>query len=256
VSLLGDGLRLAAGTVTAVPIGPPAVIDRRRAGVAMTLAPIAVIPVAAVAALVSWIGILLAVPVLVTGALTVGVLALGSRAIHLDGLADTADGLTASYNRDKALEIMTRGNTGPAGAATLVLVLLVQTAALATVLERPWAPFLVAGSVVISRGALMMACRRGVPAARPGGLGATVAGSVPPAVAAAGALIMLAGGFGVGQLAGLPWWQGPVAVLVAGLVVGALLRRCVNRLGGVTGDVLGACIEIALTGLLVVIAAG
>jgi adenosylcobinamide-GDP ribazoletransferase len=56
-------------------------------------------------------------------------------------------------------------------------------------------------------------------------------------------------------LAGLPWWRGPVVVLAAFAAAAVLLRRCVTRLGGVTGDVLGACVEVALTAALVVLAA-
>ncbi|RIJ77220.1 adenosylcobinamide-GDP ribazoletransferase [Nakamurella silvestris] len=247
---------MAVGTVTAVPIRPPALVDSRRAGVAMTLAPLAVLPLGICAGLLIWLGTAVAAPPLVLAALTIGLVALGSRAIHLDGLADTADGLTASYNRAKALEIMTRGNTGPAGAATLVLVLLVQTASLASIVDRPWAPVLVGTLVLISRGALAGACVRGIAAARPGGLGATVAGTVSRPVAAVVGVLLLAAGYGVAVLGEMPWWQGPLAVLVAGCAVAALLRRCVVRLGGVTGDVLGACVEVAFAGLLVVMSAG
>lgn len=249
-------MRLAVGTVTAVPVPPPVLVDRRRAGVAMSVASVAVLPLGVGVGLVVWFGGLLAVPALVTAALAVGVLALGSRAIHLDGLADTADGLTASYNREKALEIMTRGNTGPAGAAALVLVLVVQIASLATVVGRPWAGVVAGGLVMVSRGALLISCVRGVPAARPGGLGATVAGSVPRSTAAVVGLLLGALGCWLAALSGRPWWQGVVAVLVAGLVVSGLVLRCVRRLGGITGDVLGASVEVGLLGLLVVAAAG
>ena len=67
--------------------------------------------------------------------LTVVLWAFLTRGLHLDGLADTADGLAASYDRQRALDVMRRGDTGPAGAATLVLVLLLQAAALAQVLS-------------------------------------------------------------------------------------------------------------------------
>ena len=98
----------------------------------MIIAPLAALPIAAAAAVgrrASAAGP--ALPYLVTAALLIGVVALGSRGLHLDGLADTADGLAASYDRARALEIMRRGNTGPIGAATLVLVLIVQVAAAA-----------------------------------------------------------------------------------------------------------------------------
>ena len=130
-----NGLRMAVGTLTAIPVPPPGPPDRRTARAAMVLGPIAVAPVGLLAGLVGWAASLM-LPPLVAGVLVLGCFALGSRALHLDGLADTADGLTASYDRERALEVMRRGNSGPAGAATLVLVLLLQAAALAVVVAR------------------------------------------------------------------------------------------------------------------------
>lgn len=92
--------------------------------------------------------------------------------------------------------------------------------------------------------AISVACRRGVPSARPEGLGAMVASTVPtPVVLIATALVAGAGG---PVIAGRPW-LGPVAVVVALGGVLLLLRHCVRRLGGITGDVLGACAELATT---------
>jgi adenosylcobinamide-GDP ribazoletransferase len=119
---------------------------------------------------------------------------------------------------------------------------------------------------------LAVACVRGVPAARPEGLGATVAGAVgrvPAAVALVlvsvvftGALI-LAGVLDLRAAGGpielsdhlVPWWAAPLAVGVTCVVVIVLLRRCASRFGGVTGDVLGAVVEISLAASLVILVA-
>jgi adenosylcobinamide-GDP ribazoletransferase len=252
----GDPLRLALGTLTAVPVRPPARLDRPTAGRAMLLGPVAAVPLAVLVGTVCGLGSVLGVPPLVVAALAVGALALASRGLHLDGLADTADGLASSYDRDRALAVMRTGDVGPVGAATLVLVLLVQAASLQAVVARGgWTSAVTpAAAVVLSRAVLVLVCARGVPAARPEGLGATVAGSVGRAAGVV-ALLAIAS---VGALAlaavGSPWWSAPAALAAGVAASGVLLARCVQRLGGVTGDVMGACVETALTAALVVLA--
>ncbi|MEU4521631.1 adenosylcobinamide-GDP ribazoletransferase [Amycolatopsis sp. NPDC024027] len=238
---------MAVGTLTTVPVPAPRVIDRRVAGRAMLLAPLAALPLAVAAGVIVWAGSATGLPALATAALALGAVALGSRGLHLDGLADTADGLGASYDRAKALDVMRRGDSGPTGVATLVLVLLVQVGALTAA-----NPVTAAAGVLVGRCTLSMACARGVPTARPDGLGATVAGSVPRAAAVA--VGVAAAGLAV-LLPGLPWWRGPLAVSLAYAVAGALLWRCTKRLGGITGDVLGAGVEAAVAAALVALSA-
>ena len=57
-------------------------------------------------------------------------------------------------------------------------------------------------------------------------------------------------------LAGVSWWFGFVAVVVGFVVTAVLVLRCRRRFGGITGDVLGAGIELMLAALLVVFSAG
>jgi adenosylcobinamide-GDP ribazoletransferase len=242
------------GTFTALPVPAPSRVDRRVAGVAMALAPAAGVLLAVPAVLVVVVGDWLSVPALLPAVLAIGVLALATRGLHLDGLADTADGLAASYDRDRALAVMRRGDTGPAGIATLVLVLLAQVAALAAATQAGRGPLAVAVAVLASRAVVSMACARGVPGARPEGLGATVAGSVPIRVAAAVAVLVSASAAALGAVLNGQWWLGPAAVALAYLVAGAVLRRCVRRFGGVTGDVMGACVEAASAAALVAVA--
>jgi adenosylcobinamide-GDP ribazoletransferase len=245
-----DPLWLAMGTLTAVRGPAPSHVDRRVAGAAMTLAPLAGGLLAVPALGVVLLGGLLGAPALLVAAIAVAVVALGSRGLHLDGLADTADGLAASFDRTRALAVMRRGDTGPAGAATVVLVLLIQAAGLAGAIGRGhgWAAVVLA--VVTGRCVLSLACARGVPPARSEGLGATVAATVPGPVAVGVAVLAL----GFGAVLVTPWWLGPVAVLGGYLTAGLLLYRCVRRFGGVTGDVLGGCVEVAVLAVLVVLA--
>jgi adenosylcobinamide-GDP ribazoletransferase len=250
--MTANAVRLAVGTFTVIPVPPPTRLDRPTARLAMIIAPVATLPIGAAVAVAGVVGGLLALPSLVTAALAIGVSAVGSRGLHLDGLADTADGLSASYDRARSLEVMRRGNTGPIGAATLVLVLILQVAATASLLDRPWGALALGGLICLSRTSLLITCAAGVPAARTDGLGAAVAGVVPRPLTGAGVLLAAAAASGLLALTGSPWWLGAVAVLLASLTVLALVARCLRRFGGVTGDVLGAGIEVSLALLLVV----
>jgi adenosylcobinamide-GDP ribazoletransferase len=258
--VFGDGLRLSIGTLTALPVRPPSTVDRARARVAMLLAPAVALLPGAAAALVATVAIAVRLNPLVAAALVVGALALATRGLHLDGLADTADGLAASYDRARALDVMRRGNTGPAGVAMVVLVLVVQVAALAQALQKV-GPVAVPVAVVAGRLALPLLCARGVPAARSEGLGAAMAGSVPRMLAATVTVLTVLAGAGLTMRLGtspppaLALVFGALAVLASALVAALLARRAVRRLGGVTGDVLGACVEVGTAAALVVLAA-
>ncbi|GAB47864.1 adenosylcobinamide-GDP ribazoletransferase [Mobilicoccus pelagius] len=257
--LLVDGWRMAVGTLTAVPVRPPSRIDRRVAGAAMLLAPVAALPVAAVWIVCAVVASAALLP-LVLSVVAVAGMCLATRAMHLDGLADTADGLSASYDRDRALQVMKTGDVGPSGAAAIALVLLLQVTAgeaLFVLAPAALARVVVLGllAVCASRYSLALACMRGVPSARPGGLGATVAGSVSrPAAAGAGLFLAVVGALGLAA-AGGPWWGAPLIVLTPVVATALLVRRCVTRLGGITGDVLGAAVEISCACALTVAAA-
>ena len=180
----------------------------------------------------------------------IGALAAGSRAIHWDGLSDTADGLTASYDAERSLAVMKSGTSGPAGVIATVVVAGVQVAALAS-LFTSWRGAVLAGVLVCaSRVALTITCLRGVPAARPDGLGLPHAGTVTPFAAVVVWLMTAAVVTAVAGWVGFEGWRGLLAVVLAGLVVAFLVRRTMSRFGGVTGDVFGAAIELSLATLL------
>ena len=111
--------------------------------------------------------------------------ALYSRGMHLDGLADTADGLSAGYDAESSLRAMKASDTGPSGVAAVTLALLVEVVALGSLLPSGAGTGLACVAWLASRHTLALACRRGVPAAQPEGLGALVAGTVGRARSAA-----------------------------------------------------------------------
>lgn len=191
----------------------------------------------------------LGVPALVAGLLAVGFLGLATRGMHLDGLADTADGLGCYGPPERALAVMRDGGAGPFGVVALVVVLGVQAAALAAVPPTA-APVTLALAGAAGRAGFGWICRRGVPAARPGGLGATVAGSQPSWVPVAWWLALAGAGF---ALAGP---RGVLAVLLGAGLVALLSWHTARRFGGMTGDVLGAASELATTVALVALVSG
>ena len=249
--MFGDGIRLAVGTLTALPTRPPGHVNRSVAGRAMVVAPLAVLPLGLLVAFVCWAGRELQLEPLAVAAAAIGALALGSRALHLDGLADTADGLTASYDPERSLAVMKSGNTGPAGVAILLVVLLIQVTSLANILNRPYGPVLAGVLVCASRAALSLACMQGVPAARDDGLGVTYTQTVPRIITVALWVAVTAVVSAAFELSEIPWWHGLIGAALAATVVGLLLVRSVKRFGGVTGDTFGAAIELALATLLI-----
>jgi len=262
------GLRLSVTLLTVIPWRRPGedtatAPTRATAAAAMAWAPAVglLLGVIASAVLLAADHPLGAGPLTAAG-LAVGSLALLTRGLHLDGLADLADGLASGKPAPAALDIMRRSDIGPLGTVTLILTLLIQVAALsqAESAGHGRGPAALIAAVVTGRLALTWACRRGVPAARPDGLGALVAGSVRPAIPAAVTAVALAAAAGAVVISaaagGTLGWTLPLAVAAGLAAASAVRRHAVRRLGGITGDVLGALAEIAATVTLVVAAMG
>lgn len=191
---------------------------------------------------------------LLGAALAVAAIAAATGGLHLDGLADTADGLGSRRPAAKALEIMRRSDIGPMGVGALVLTLLIQVTAIAAIPQPPQAAAGLLLAEVTGRVSVVVATSS--PAARPGGFGALVANRTTAAeraltVAAAACAIAAAGLTADGPTLAL---RGLAATL-AGLLAGWLLQRTAQRrLGGITGDVFGAILAVSATAALVVAA--
>ncbi len=262
------GLRLALTTFTVLPVKSGRV-DRRAAAASMAWSPLvgAVLAAAAAGVLVGAREIYVQTTFFVTdyssllgAALAIMCLALLTRGLHLDGLADTVDGLASHKPAEQALAVMRDGSVGALGAAALFGCLLIDVLALGrSALTHHGTQSLVL-AVVTGRLAMLWSCTPGIPAARHDGLGALVAGSVPRTVAASWTAAVCVGAaiYGrfdteVGSNRGAV--RGVVAVFVALGVAWVVRRHVVRRLGGITGDVLGALCEIAMMTSLLVTAA-
>lgn len=255
---VADALRFAFGTLTALPVTVTR-WDRSAARGGMLCAPVVGAVVGLCAAAVGGLLLLLDASPLLAAVATAAVPAALTRGLHLDGLADTADGLGSAKPAEDALRIMKQSDIGPFGVLTLLFVLLAQVACLAALYADSWSHGAAAAAVsaVVARTAMTLACRDGVPPARPDGLGAAVAGAVPlrtAALTAAGTLVVAAA---AGALFGLsPALHFALAALLALATAELLLRHCRTRFGGITGDVFGALAETAATAVLVVLSLG
>jgi len=246
-----NALALAFGLLTAVPVRRLPRADPRSAGSAILLAPLTTLPILGLLVAASVLVAHARLPALVAAVLVVGGAASYNRAMHLDGLADTADGFSATGDTASRLAAMKASDVGPSGVAVLLLVLLLQISSVAVLLPTSAGTALAAVAWLTSRQSIAWCCRSGVPAANPRGLGAMVATSVPTIGLAVSVGTLLGLATVVSWIADAGWWTGPL-VAVCGLLGGAaLLRRALRRFGGLTGDVLGAVVETALTAALV-----
>jgi adenosylcobinamide-GDP ribazoletransferase len=164
-------------------------------------------------------------------------------ALHLDGLADSADAWVGGLgDRERTLTIMKDPRSGPIGVTAIVLVLLLKFAALASV-PQPSAMLWVAP--LLGRAVLTVAFMT-TPYVRSGGLGSGLVGESRALCAVALLLAAV-----VALLAG---WHGLGAILVAALVFVWWRWTCVSRLGGMTGDTCGALTEFTEAAVLVALA--
>ncbi|WP_405623958.1 adenosylcobinamide-GDP ribazoletransferase [Streptomyces sp. NBC_00076] len=250
-----DGFRFAFGTLSVLPVRVSR-WDREAARGGMLCAPLVGVVLGGLSAAVGLLLLLLGASSLLAAVATVAVPAVLTRGLHLDGLADTADGLGSGKPAEDALRIMKQSDIGPFGVIALVLVLFAQVAALSQLYGASWTGGAVAAvvSATAARLALTLAARAGVPAARPEGLGAAVAGVVPARAALLTALGTVVAAAGAGALLGAyDIGRTALSVVVAVGIAELLLRHCTRRFGGVTGDVFGGLAETAATTALVVL---
>ena len=205
-----------------------------------------------------------ALPPLMIGALCVIFGALTTRGMHLDGLADTVDGLGCYGSPERTRTVMRSGDVGPFGASALTLTLLIQAVAYGALAEQNrW--YAIVFAVFLGRIAVVIACRAALPPANADGFGALVAGTQRHSIAlwltVAVALAVSAGWLGSGGWTAasslhLAEMIGALVVVVGVAVFAyAFTRHCARRMGGVSGDVLGGTLELSTTLALVVLLA-
>ncbi|MGQ4600566.1 adenosylcobinamide-GDP ribazoletransferase [Nocardia sp. R6R-6] len=245
-----NGIRLAASWLTVLPVRGPDDVARA-AGRAIGWAPVIGVLLGAGAAgllrVLTWAG----ASGSLAGLLVVGALALATRGMHLDGLADTMDGLGSYGPPERARQIMKSGGAGPFGVAGIVFAIGVQALSFAALADaHRW--LAVGIAVATGRVAVVLACR-GIAAAAGTAFGVLVANTQSALAATCwSAAAVAAAALAVPDHP----WLGPVAVAVALAGSALLVRHCARRLGGLSGDVLGAAVEttVALTAVVLSLA--
>ncbi len=241
-------LRLAVGFLTRLPVGVPPQVDERQLGRSMAWFPLVGLLLGGL--LVAGdlgLSLLLARPVV--DALLLVMLVLGCGALHLDGWADLCDGLGGGRDRAAMLAIMKDSRIGVFGAVGLVLLLLVKYQALTALPDeiRPAALLLMP---VAGRWAPVLLTVTGSYLRGPEGIGAAFAAHAGRRELLLASLVLVAVAIGLFALNGVLLAGG---LALAAMAFGAWVTK---RLGGVTGDVLGAAVELleVLTLLLVLVA--
>jgi adenosylcobinamide-GDP ribazoletransferase len=183
--------------------------------------------------------------------IAVATVALMTGALHLDGLADTADALGSRLTGARALAVMKDSRIGAVGAVALIFDLMGQAGAIELAVARHHGTVGLLTALLASRLVIVLSCRTGVPAASKDGMGASVAGSVSRLRAWIVTLLVLAAAAIAGKL---DYHGGRIresahavfAVLCAVVVTELVRRLLVRRFGGITGDVIGALVEVAM----------
>ena len=188
-----------------------------------------------------------ALPPLVAAFLLLALGALLTGALHLDGLADMADGFGGGHTKEDVLRIMRDHLIGAYGAVALLLAVGLKASALASLLERGQADVALVVAPTLGRWASVCLGRFLPYARRSGGLGSAITdqvgwtewvGATLLALAVAGGLLGFRGGVILGGVTAVSAMQG---------------AWCMRRIGGITGDTMGANTEVCETLVFVVL---
>lgn len=236
-------------------------MDRRVGRAVMAAVPVVGACLGIAGALLAWGLSRTDTPDTLIGVLVVALLALLTRGMHLDGLADTADGLGCYGPPTRVTEVMRSGTVGPFGVATLILILAIEAVGFGalTSQNRWWELGL---AIAVARVAAVFACRWTLRPAHQDGFGSLVVGTQRFSLVAwtivVGVASVATGGVAPGPAdeTGLTFDTGSAMAALA--TTGVMLTvtwlftgHCARRMGGLSGDVLGAVIELGTAIMLI-----
>lgn len=183
--------------------------------------------------------ILHTLPVVLLSSLVVVVWIWLTGGLHLDGLADSADAWVGGFgDKERTLNIMKDPNCGPIGVLSLIMVCLFKWAALYVLLEQQLYEVIVLFPILGRLTPLFLFLT--MPYVREKGLGASIAAHLPKVASIVVLIFGLASSFYFG-------WAGLLMMVICVFVLAYLRYKFIQRIGGITGDTIGASIEIIET---------
>lgn len=202
--------------------------------------PLVGLGVGATGAVVGCLGIWVGISTWAAAVLALGVMTLLTGAMHEDGLADLFDGFWGGFSPARRLEIMRDSQIGTYGVLALVFISVVKISALAVLLDT--APLAIGAAAALSRG-VMPALMHALPHARADGLSHSVG---RPDLTTASLSIVIGAAISL-LCVGLTGVAMTVIAVAAATVIGVLANR---KIGGQTGDVLGAAQQLSEAAIL------
>ena len=242
--------RIAVGFLTVLPIGPSANIDDHRAGLRFGARafPLAGLVIGLFGALVYAVAHMLHLPPEAAGFIAIGAMTVLTGAIHEDGLADTADGAMAREHMPERLAIMRDSRIGTFGTLSLIIVVGIKTGIIGAIGWPDQVAPLLIGCAAASR-AVLPAMMRLMRPARGDGLAFAAGRPEENQVVMAAVLGAIFALLLLGLAAGL-------VAMVAGIAAAAMVAWIAQkRLGGVTGDVLGAAQQVTEAAMMLAVVA-
>ncbi len=234
-------LLIAIAFLTRLPVPPLGRVSDRESGASLAAYPLAGALIGALLYLAA--ALTQALPPLLAAALVTVLWALITGALHLDGLADSADAWVGGMgDTARTLAIMKEPSCGPAGVTAIVGALLLKTGAVAALLDTGAALAIVTAAVAGRAGLTLLFLT--TPYVRPSGIGEALSHYGPPgaSLGSAVAVTLLAA-----MLAG---WPGVAAAGAGAAMLIAAQHAMSRRLGGTTGDTAGASVELTETAAL------
>lgn len=241
IGKLWNPLRAALALLTTLPVPAAAVTDPDELGRAPLTYPLVGVLLAMLLIAACWA--LFDLPPFAAAAIVLALWVVLTGALHLDGLADCADALLGGHaDAERRRAILKDPHVGTAGVVAVVLVLIGKFAGLAAVLEHGSLVPLLLAPVLARAAVLALMCA--LPYASPGGMAETALARLP----------RQSGWLVVGAIAALTLLVAPGALLATALLAVLIGRAAQRRLGGASGDVYGATIELVEAAVLLALA--